>query len=180
MISATNEIALQGSLAYGTEVTPAEFDPPCDAFKQQRNGSLHFKAVGTQSPTTYMEVDFIPVLASALNRNGHYPLEAFMNITNQPTFANGTTCDNMIRLFNTSMTRGPAYAPVPVIGTVRANGIFPSLDSVWHGVRGVHVATPFIENNYLDCQTMKGYQDILQIGGDWSTTATQLGDSDDL
>lgn len=86
-----------------------------------------------------------------------YPLELFKNITNQPTFANATTCDNMIRLFNTSMSIGE-HAPAPVRGRIRANAFpFPGEEKKWADVYGVQIATPFIENNYLDCRTMKGY-----------------------
>lgn len=77
-------------------------------------------------------------------------------MTNQPTFANGSTCDNMIRLFNLSMSTG-AYEPVPVRGSVRANIAPFQSEGEWTGVYGVQVATPFIENNYLDCRAMQGY-----------------------
>jgi len=86
-----------------------------------------------------------------------YPLELFKNITNQPTFANASTCDNMIRWFNTSMSVGE-FAPAPVLGRIRANAFpYEGTEKEWTAVYGVQVATPFIENNYLDCRTMAGY-----------------------
>lgn len=105
-----------------------------------------------------------------------YPLDFFKNITNQPTFASiGGTCDNMIRFFDTSMSKGK-FAPVSVMGRVKAVNTFPFVEEgelnsgsnaatsqggekewEWTKVYGVQVATPFIENNYLDCETMRGY-----------------------
>ena len=86
-----------------------------------------------------------------------FPLELFKNITNQPTFANASSCDNMIRLFNTTMSIGE-HAPVPVRGRVRARAFpFEASEAEWSDVYGVQVATPFVENNYLDCRTMRGY-----------------------
>ncbi len=102
----------------------------------------------------FVEFEMARQRASSVNP---YPLEVFKNITNQPTFANGSTCDNMIRLFNTSMSTG-AYEPKVVRGKVRAiAGPFQG-ENLWKDVYGVQIATPFIENNYLDCSTMKGYQ----------------------
>jgi hypothetical protein len=63
----------------------------------------------------------------------------------------------MIRLFNTTMSVDE-YSPVPVHGRVRARA-FPlqGAEKEWAGIYGVQVATPFIENNYLDCRMMRGY-----------------------
>jgi hypothetical protein len=173
LISATNDIALGGSRAYGTLVSPAEYDPMCDAYRRLPNGATYFKGSSLSS------ADFVELEMTRLTTlDTPYPLDLFRNITNQPTFANATTCDNMIRLFNTSMS-----APVPVRGRVRAHA-FPFTSSSrtaaaaekaveWTGIWGVQVATPFIENNYLDCRTMKGYEgtggpgdsDVRQWGG---------------
>ncbi|KAL2261015.1 hypothetical protein VTK26DRAFT_4810 [Humicola hyalothermophila] len=153
LITATNDIALGGSQAYGTIVHPAEFEPLCDAYRSSANGATYFKGSSLAS-AEFVEVE--------MTRFSHatpkpYPLELFKNITNQPTFANASSCDNMIRLFNTTMSVGE-YAPTPVHGRVRAN-VFPfqGTKREWNGVYGVQVATPFIENNYLDCRTMRGY-----------------------
>jgi len=112
-----------------------------------------------------------------------YPLELFKNITNQPTFANATTCDNMIRLFNTSMSIGE-HSPAPVRGKIRANAFpFPGEEKKWVDVYGVQIATPFIENNYLDCRTMKGYdgtggpgESVIQHAITASTTTNNYND----
>lgn len=150
LITADHEIALQGSMAYGTKVSPAEFEPLCDAYQSLPGGATYFKA---RSMGEYAEVEVAKLSRSATSP---YSIEMFKNITNQPTFANGSTCDNMVRLFDSSMSRG-VYEPVFVKGRVGAN-IAPLEEAVeWSDVYGVQIATPFIENNYLDCWTMQGY-----------------------
>ncbi|KAL2176388.1 uncharacterized protein P884DRAFT_245532 [Thermothelomyces heterothallicus CBS 202.75] len=153
LISATNPIALEGSRAYGTLVTPAKYEPLCDAYHRLANGHTYFRGVGVDSSDLF-ELEMARLSHAALNP---YPLELFKNITNQPTFANATSCDNMIRLFNTSMTVG-ANAPVHVHGRVRARAFpFQEAEKEWTDIYGVQVATPFIENNYLECRSMRGY-----------------------
>ncbi|KAK4173811.1 hypothetical protein QBC36DRAFT_193773 [Triangularia setosa] len=154
LISATNDIALEGSRAYGTIVSPAEYEPLCDAYEALPNGVMHFKGSSVNS------AEFIELEMRRLPLNlSPYPMELFKNITNQPTFANGTSCDNMIRLFNTTMSTGE-YAPRAVRGSVKAktNALFKGAEKEWTEIYGVQVATPFIENNYLDCKTMRGYE----------------------
>ncbi|KAK3328222.1 hypothetical protein B0T19DRAFT_442137 [Cercophora scortea] len=153
LISATNTIAVEGSKAYGTIVSPAEYEPLCDAYHALANGATYFKGSSLTS-SDFVELEMTQLPRSVLNP---YPLELFRNITNQPTFANATTCDNMIRMFHTSMSMGD-FAPVPVRGRVRAKTFpFDGVQKEWSNVYGVQVATPFIENNYLDCQSMQGY-----------------------
>ncbi|KAM7193135.1 hypothetical protein V8F33_008007 [Rhypophila sp. PSN 637] len=156
LISGSNTIALSGSRDYGTVVYPAKYDPPCEAYKALPNGATYFKG-SSLSCSESIELE-MQRIRPELNP---YPLELFKNITNQPTFANGTTCDNMIRLFNTSMSIGD-HSPVSVLGKVRANAFpFRGEQKQYVDVYGVQVTTPFIENNYLDCQTMKGYDGTI-------------------
>jgi hypothetical protein len=137
-------------MAYGTKVSPAEFEPLCDAYESLPGGATYFRA---RSIAEYAEVEVSRLPRSAASP---YPIEVFKNITNQPTFANGSTCDNMIRLFNSSMSTG-AYEPISVKGHVRAN-LAPLEEAVeWSDIYGIQVATPFVENNYLECRTMQGY-----------------------
>ncbi|KAB5575431.1 hypothetical protein GE09DRAFT_955372 [Coniochaeta sp. 2T2.1] len=155
LITSTHRIALQGSAAYGTVVSPATFRPACDAYDALPNGATFFGARSIDNGDAYAELEVSAIPDSV---TGPYTIEMFRNITNQPTFANGSTCDQMIRLFGTSMSRG-AYEPVLVKGRVRVKGLAP-LDGekeVWDGVYGVQVATPFVENNYLDCSGLRGY-----------------------
>ena len=173
LISATNNIALEGSRAYGTIVSPAEYQPLCDAYHALADGATYFKGSSLTS-NEFFEVEMAPI-RPAINP---YPLDLFKNITNQPTFANATTCDNMIRLFNTSMTMGE-YAPVPVQGRVKANTFpFRGAATEWTNVFGVQVATPFIENNYLDCESMQGYAGTGGLGDSYYTTTTTTNNND--
>jgi hypothetical protein len=148
-------IALEGSRAYGTTVSPAEYDPACNAYRTLASGAQYFRATSTAPATTGSAAEFIELeMAPASSGSGSpYPLALFRNVTNQPTFANGSTCDNMIRLFNTTMS---AQATA-VRGRVRAQALPFGAERTWQDVWGVQVATPFIENNYLDCRTMQGY-----------------------
>lgn len=207
LISVGNDIAIDGSRAYGTRVSPASFEPECEAYRALLNGNTYFKgvstafnALGTNSSVEdnvdlskenemSIELEMTRLVSSSSFESNSgsppYSLDFFKNITNQPTFASpGGTCDNMIRLFDTSMSRGK-FAPVPVRGRVKAVNVFPfvaegELDSdsdsdpsgsdsddasrggqrewEWTDVYGVQVATPFIENNYLDCEAMRGYK----------------------
>lgn len=160
LITGGHEIALQGSRDYGTIVTPAEWDPPCDAYRALPGGKSFFKGKSLSS-SEFIEVEMSRLKDLSLNP---YPLELFKNITNQPTFANASTCDNMIRWFNTSMSVGE-FAPAPVLGRIRANAFpYKGTEKEWTAVYGVQIATPFIENNYLDCQIMQGYAGTGGLG----------------
>ena len=169
---------MEGSRAYGTVVSPSKYDPLCEPYKALPNGATYFKGASLSSPE-FIELEMARIRPS-LNP---YPLELFKNITNQPTFANATTCDNMIRLFNTSMSIGE-HSPTPVRGKIRANAFpFPGEEKKWVDVYGVQIATPFIENNYLDCRTMKGYdgtggpgESVIQHAITASTTTNNYND----
>ncbi|KAK4164384.1 hypothetical protein QBC43DRAFT_50101 [Cladorrhinum sp. PSN259] len=152
LISASNDIAVDGSRAYGTIVTPAEYTPLCDAYSALSNGATYFKG-SSLSNSEFVEVEMEQLARPTLSP---YPIGLFKNITNQPTFANSTSCDNMIRLFNTTMSVGD-NAPRTVQGRVKAKAFPFKGEKEWSEVYGIQVATPFIENNYLDCRTMQGY-----------------------
>ncbi|KAB5531171.1 hypothetical protein GE09DRAFT_973875 [Coniochaeta sp. 2T2.1] len=153
LITSTHQIALQGSAAYGTVVSPATFEPACDAYDGLPDGATSFGARSIANDA-YAGLEVSAVLASS--GASPYSIEMFKNITNQPTFANGSTCDQMIRLFGTSISRA-AYEPVFVRGRVKANMAPLDGEQEWKGVYGVQVATPFVENNYLDCSGLRGY-----------------------
>lgn len=173
LITASNDIAVDGSQAYGTMVSRAVYDPLCDAYRSLSNGAAYFRGSSLAS-SEFLEMEMMRLARPALSP---YPLDLFKNITNQPTFANGTTCDNMIRLFNTTMSVGD-HAPVPVRGRVRARAFpFQGAEQEWAGVYGVQVATPFIENNYLDCRAMRGYSGT---GGPGDSYIRGLNTNDEL
>ncbi|KAF3771070.1 hypothetical protein M406DRAFT_320628 [Cryphonectria parasitica EP155] len=153
MISADNEIAVNGSRAYGTIVFPATFDPACDAYGSKANGSVYFTGNATDSSGIYASLEFS---ALAQDTASPYPTTFFQNVTNQPIFGNGSLCDSQVRLFNSTLSQGQ-FAPVPVKGTIFSN--LPPLDaSAGVGdVFGVLIDTPFIEYNGLDCPSLQGY-----------------------
>ncbi|KAJ4309850.1 hypothetical protein N0V84_011278 [Fusarium piperis] len=151
LISATNLVAIQGSQAYGTEVHPSAFNPPCDAYAMYPDGRTYFN--GT-SGDKFMSLQMKRINA---NEPSPYHISLFENITNQPSFANGSTCDQQIRLFNTSLTQAP-FHPVPVRGNVKSNlGPF-GYGMIFSNVAGFQVGTAFIENNYLPCEMFRGYK----------------------
>ena len=153
-MTAGHEIALKGAQDYGTKTFPASFDPSCDAYRAvpdaKQPGTTYFSAKSADSVTASITTLF----SSSLEE--HFALSFFKNFTNQPTFADGKTCDNMIRLFNTSVTTTPNRVET-VKGTVRAK-IHPfRSEQEWTGVYGLRVDTAFIENNYLPCENFRGY-----------------------
>lgn len=175
LITATHDIALQGSKDYGTVVSPAAWDPPCDAYRSLPNGNTFFRGQSTASPTEFIELEMTTARHHHHLAANPYPLELFKNITNQPTFANASSCDNMIRWFNTTMSAGAAV----VQGRVRARNAFPYVggeEKEWDGVWGVQVATPFIENNYLSCESMRGYRGTGGTGDSYVGTVSGAGE----
>jgi hypothetical protein len=152
MISADNLVAIEGSEAYGTKVHPSYFEPPCDAYGSLPDGATYFNGSSADSK-------FVSFLMRRVNVGKPFPyhISLFNNITNQPSFANGSSCDQQIRLFNTSLTQAP-FQPVPVRGTVHSNlGPF-KYNTNFSNVAGFQVSTAFIENNYLPCEMFRGYR----------------------
>lgn len=154
MISADNEVAINGSRDYGTIVHPAKFEPGCDAYARLPSGATYFKGQATDDSGKYAMLEFSPLDEGETNP---FPIEVYQNITNQPIFANGTQCDRMVRLFNSTISQGQ-WAPVPVKGTVFSN--LEPMEDTAEGlgeVYGVLVDTPFIEFNMQECASLKGY-----------------------
>ncbi|KAI9146782.1 hypothetical protein HJFPF1_13350 [Paramyrothecium foliicola] len=106
MISADNLAAIEGSRAYGTKVHPSFFNPPCDAYNSLPGGETYLNGSSSNK--------FISLTMQRANANETFPyhISLFNNITNQPSFGNGSSCDQQIRLFNTSLTQCP-FQPVP-------------------------------------------------------------------
>ncbi|ORY72078.1 uncharacterized protein BCR38DRAFT_330460 [Pseudomassariella vexata] len=156
MITNTNLIAIRGSMNYGIKVYPTAFDPPCDAYRTLENGTARFWAHssnGTVSENKYMLVE------TQKCPYAPYPMDFIRNITNQPVFANTMSCDNYIRLYNTSLTSSP-HEPVSVKGTVTANLEPFTTPQTWKNVYGWQFATAFLEPPLpLTCESLKGFQD---------------------
>ncbi|KAF2849572.1 hypothetical protein T440DRAFT_130179 [Plenodomus tracheiphilus IPT5] len=151
LMTATNAIALKGAADYGTNVYPATFKPECDAYAASSiPGITTFSSKSVAVGNASFAIQFAKMNEEV------YPLSYFKNVTNQPMFADGKTCDNMIRLFNTSVTTSPNRID-QVIGSVQAN-IAPLKGVMsWNGVYGLRLDTAFVENNYLPCESLRGY-----------------------
>lgn len=78
-----------------------------------------------------------------------------MNVTNQPIFSNGIKCDQQITFFNTTLSTGE-NAAVGLIGDITISSPYLPSYSIFRGIYGVKVDIAFIENNLLDCSTLKG------------------------
>lgn len=154
-MSADNDIAIKGAMDYGTNVFASSFDPPCDAYRAVRTSSKYqsttlFRAKSSGHRTASVSTQFSRASGSP------FPLAFYKNITNQVMFANGKTCDNMIRLFNTSVTTSPNRIDT-VKGTVKARIPPFTQEHEWKDVYGLRLNTAFIENNYLPCENFRGY-----------------------
>jgi hypothetical protein len=152
-MTAGHELAVKGARDYGTNVFESLFDPPCDAYKAGPDSSTSFysKSVNLSSTPVHVDTKFQPTQEDAA-----YPLAFFKNVTNQIMFADGRSCDNMIRLFNTELSTAPNEIQ-SVRGSVKAQ--FPPFagEQEWKDVYGLRFDSAFIENNYLPCESFRGY-----------------------
>lgn len=142
MVTSTAQAAITGSEGLGLTIYPSAFEPACDPYAPQPDGSLlmHSESVTTGGA----DAKFMTVQTQASPGIVPYPLTFIRNVTNQPTFANTSACDNYIRLYNTSNSAGP-HEPQPVSGTVLANLDPFTTNQTWAGVYGWNYATSFIE-----------------------------------
>jgi hypothetical protein len=153
-------MVIQGAQVYGTQVYPAAFDPPCNPYEfsasSHHPGSTYFTA-RAENDTALMETLF---QISVLERLEEFPIQFFVNATNQPVFADGLSCDMYTTFWNTTLAQG-ANAPVPVSGTVRAGlSIFdkaPGKEMTWENAVGVRVDLAFLENGPISCEGLQGY-----------------------
>ncbi|KAL8771474.1 MAG: hypothetical protein Q9209_003144 [Squamulea sp. 1 TL-2023] len=160
----TNFPAIIGSQKYGYSVISGYFDPP-DApymFASHNGRDITSKV--------YVPVSIFPnfrrkgseLVASTHFRPassmGSVPLSFYKNVTNQVQFGNNTEfCDNWITFWNTSITTG-AYEPQPVVGEVLLSPPIVPSKKVWRNVQGVKADRAFLENNYLNCESLKGWK----------------------
>ncbi|EJT77428.1 hypothetical protein GGTG_07340 [Gaeumannomyces tritici R3-111a-1] len=161
LLSASNPMAISGSVDYGTKAHPATFDPECDGYKASPDSSCTTTFTAS-APATGASFS-LSVSPDAYGAPFELPVAFFVNATNQPTFANGTACSNMIRMFDQSLfSDGRGADPRPVAGTIAVAGMGPGLLS-WSEADaprqafGIQVATPFAENNYIPCHNLQGY-----------------------
>lgn len=150
MITASNKDAIAGSREYGTTVHPSTFEPECNAYAQDGD-TTYFRA---RSELAQISLSYKAHQPSAYG-DAVYPMEFFRNVTNQPIFINGSSCCEQIRLYDTRLSFGQ-HAPVRIQASVEARlGPFDAPTS-FNGVQGVQVMTPFIENNYVSCESLVG------------------------
>ena len=81
---------------------------------------------------------------------------SYVNITNQPLFSDGLSCDLQVNLYNTTLSEG-SNAPVGIKGDITVKAPYLPQDSVFKGVSGIKVDVAFIEYNMLSCASLKGY-----------------------
>lgn len=148
LMTAGHDIAIKGAQDYGTNTFPSAFDPQCDAYRgvEGTPGATAFNARSEDGAAS------VETVFEAMQQDGP-GLEFFKNVTNQPIFVDGKTCDNMIRLFNTSVTTSIES----VKGSVKARIPPFKEENVWEGIEGIRLDSAFIENNYLPCENFRGY-----------------------
>ena len=152
MITASNADAISGSREYGTVVYPSTFEPECNAYARDRNGdTTYFRA---QSELAHIALSYTALPPTSCGK-GAIPIDFFKNVTSQPIFVNGSSCCDHTRFYDTPLSLGQ-HAPVRIQASVEAKlGPFGTPTS-FEGVQGIQVMAPFIENNYVSCESLKG------------------------
>jgi hypothetical protein len=153
-MSAENVIALKGAADYGIKTYPSLFEPACDAYSAvpdaKEPGTTLFEATSAEAGAASISTRL------SLTSEEKYPLGFFMNVTNQVMFGDGKQCDNMIRLFNTSLTTSPNKIET-IKGTVKTKGFPFESEQEFECAYGIRFSSAFIENNYLPCENFRNY-----------------------
>ncbi|KAF2494729.1 hypothetical protein BU16DRAFT_511291 [Lophium mytilinum] len=155
-ITASKIPAITEAREFGTDIHDAVFEPNCEAYHREPDSdytttfgrSVDLRVVGHMSADVYSR--FKPL------GSGPYHMRFWKNVTNQPSSANGRRCDEMVRLFNTSVSTGH-YQPVEVNGQVNARLKTFKGEKVWEDVWGIRTDPSFVGNNPLDCESLRGY-----------------------
>ncbi|OBT67574.1 hypothetical protein VE03_03833 [Pseudogymnoascus sp. 23342-1-I1] len=153
VLTSTNAAAIAGSQAYGQLAVPASFSPENNAYafsSRKRRDEIFLNAYTNASTTPVVTTRFTPLPAV-----GPWPLEFYVNITNQPIFADGVKCDQQVTFFNTSLSTG-ANAPVGLIGDISISAPYLIEDRTFRNVFGVKVDVAFLERNFLECESLRG------------------------
>lgn len=153
LISAGATLPTSGARAYGDCVYQTLFDPACDAYGAISGGGTAVNATSNDGSGAFFESNWRD---TAWSSEWEQLLAFFVNVTNQPSFGNASMCDNQIRLFSTPGSPG-VYAARPIVGEVLFYSPLLSLNVTECEVKGVQVGTPFIENNEVSCDSLKGY-----------------------
>lgn len=155
LVEATSAIARAGAAAYGETVYPSTFVPPNNAYaftrKGEESGEIFLNAYTNLSSCPAVTTRFQPQPAV-----GPWPYDFYVNVTNQPVFENAMlNCDQQITLYNSSVSTGK-NAAVGVMGDIFVAAPYLPVDSFFQGVHGLKVDIAFIENNMLNCSSLKG------------------------
>ncbi|KAF3008297.1 hypothetical protein E8E14_005078 [Neopestalotiopsis sp. 37M] len=145
LLTASNQLAIDGASGYDVTVHPATFDPPNDAYRSDGDSGTYISASGVRNGSDiarYMTIATKPTAEGC--KSGPWPFDFIKNITNQVTFATPSLCDDYQLLYNTSLTAAP-FEPKPVVGTVTA--LLEPFDEpqVWTEVHGWQYAAAFLE-----------------------------------
>jgi hypothetical protein len=152
-------MAIHGAEEYGTKVYPAAFDPPCNPYESLADNEGTYFNAKSVSGEEMMETVF-----QIANRGiESFPVDFFVNATNQPSFADGTICDEYVRFFNTSLSRGE-HAPVPVIGKIKTKTNLFQGEHIWESAVGMRIDTAFLENHLVSCESLRGYTGVGEQG----------------
>jgi len=159
IMSADNPLAIAGVEAYTTKAVPSTFRPNLQAYAftpHGKHGEIFYDAYAVNASK-----NDCPIVTTKFTPQKHmkWPMEIFVNVTNQPAFTDGDVgCDNQIFMYNTTISTG-VNAPVPIKGdiSVKAPFLRKDRDSKFHGVEGIKVDVAFLENNLVPCRDLKGY-----------------------
>lgn len=151
ILLSNNTLAISGTQVYGYTVDVSDFVPECEAYKASNSYGGIVQKGKSLTTSAAVTVNFSP------SGNNAWSLNAYKNLTNQPTFSNAPgICDNYIRLYNTTVTEGK-YKPQNIKGTVQIVApLFPQTKT-WTNIYGLKMDNAFIENNYVTCQSLQGY-----------------------
>ncbi|KAG9238671.1 hypothetical protein BJ875DRAFT_24797 [Amylocarpus encephaloides] len=156
LITESNEIGIDAIREYGSIPVPSLFKPDFQAYKyaRPRSKTIYAEARANTSACADATTKFSP-----FNRHGAWPLSFYINATNQPVFGDPAKgCDNQILFYNTTLTTGK-NAPVHVRGDIFIKAPYAHVpnDRTFRNVFGIKVDVAFLENNYYECETLKGY-----------------------
>ncbi|KFX90932.1 hypothetical protein V490_06193 [Pseudogymnoascus sp. VKM F-3557] len=153
IMTGTNTAAIEGAEAYGEIAVPATFKPENNSYAfthSTKGGQIYMNAYTNESDSAVVTTKFRPLPAIV-----PWPLEFYINVTNQPIFADAVKCDQQITMFNTTLSTGE-NAPVGLIGDISISAPYLPSDSTFTNVFGLKVDIAFIENNLLECESLKG------------------------
>lgn len=80
-------------------------------------------------------------------------MRSYVNVTNQPIFASGSSCDQQTTYYNTTLST----EKVGVRGNISIASPYLPSESSFTGVYGLRTTIGFVEDGYKDCQSLKGY-----------------------